>query len=546
MSFYPHTRQLGSQAGVQLNPPKDNTDGFVTQVTDQTVSFVGRFKRGRIDVPFKVNRGNLVRKLGAPESIRVSALNECYVQVYEAVNNGAREAVISRLAQAGAWSNKFLVFNIDASGVGQFTAAAVAPTTAYVFYLKDLECFNDGVLVEVNAVKTLDATNAAIATKVITVRIKEPDGTLRYEVTGSLDNSAKDEYLQDFSLVGKMEGVAQSNIEITCNQTVSIATTAECYGKAADGTTKLSKTATPLALFTEGGTTYIATDFDNALAALEKSTLDYGYASSGGSQNITLISKMATMNMRANRLMAIDVPGTMSPAEAATWVGQLGITTANAHLVAFYWAPIKTDDPLNGGRAVIGTSGLQCGYRCSRNAQTNSYGLAPKNYPIAGKDWAINRTSVQQLSNPDEFQLSDLADAQINPVIYQNYGNNVDGFVFYDSLTAAKTNGYRKLISVAEMSSSIDDAVAKVSKSNMQLPMDLAITRTTNFLKAFFKGAKSSGWLVASEDAALGDAGWTFTVQRNAQRPSDRMDIAYGLHYDGVARAIYIQQTISA
>jgi hypothetical protein len=59
-----------------------------------------------------------------------------------------------------------------------------------------------------------------------------------------------------------------------------------------------------------------------------------------------------------------------------------------------------------------------------------------------------------------------------------------------------------------------------------------------------FKGARASGWLVASDDPALGDKGWAFTVAPNQQRPVDRMDVTYGLHYDGVVRAIYLTQTI--
>jgi len=543
MPFYSHTRQLGSQSGVQLNPPRDNTDSFVTEVSDQTTAVMGRFKRGRIDMPFKVNRGNLKRKLGASESLRVSALNEAYVHLYEAVNNGAREAVVSRLSASTA-VNSFAVFTVDTtSGIGAFTASAAAPVAPFVFYLKDLECFNDGVLFEVNALKAVDGTNMPVASKMITLRIKEPDGTIRYEVTGSLDDSAVDEYGKDNSLVAKMAALTP-NITIVTSQTASIATTAECYGKAADGSTNLSANANPLVLFTEGGTAYTSDDYDRTIAALENGTLDYGYAVSAGTQATALIGKLATLNMRANRNFIIDVPGDLTSDAAATWVAQLGITGANAHLVQYYWAPLRTDDPINGGRAVIGTSGLQAGLRCSRNAQTNSYGLAPKNYPIAGKDWAINRTGVEQLSNPDEFALSDLADAKINPVIYQSY-NDGNGFVFYDSLTAAQTNGYRKLVTVAEMSSSLDDMIAKQAKANLQLPMDIAISRTEKFIKGLLDGARASGWLVASDDPALGNTGYAFTVTRNAQRPADRMDIAYGVHFDGVNRATYVQQTIS-
>jgi hypothetical protein len=523
-----------------MDPVRDNTNGFVTGVADQSTAFVGRFKRGRIDAPFKVNRGNLRQKLGAPESLRVSALNECYVHVYEAVNNGAREAVISRLSVAGA-TNSFAVFALDSqSGTGSFSAAPAAPAPgAYVFYLKDLECFNDGVLLEVNAIKTTDDQGQPTASKTVTLRVREPDGTLRYEVTGSLDDAAVDEYGQDASLAAKLAKVT-TNVQIWVAQNASIPLTSDCYGRAADGSEKLVKTATPLVLFNEGGTAYTTADYDRVLAALEASTFDYGYASTGGTQATALVSKLATLNIRANRMLAVDVPGDLSPAAAIAWAAQLNI---DSHYVSFYWAPLRTDDPLNGGRAVIGVSGLQCGLRCGRNAATNSYGLAPKQYPIAGADWMINRTNVEQLSTPDEFVLSDLADAKINPVIFQTY-NDGAGFVFYDSLTAAKTNGYRKLISVAEMSSSLDDMMAKAGKRFLQLPMEVCLSRMDKFMLKTLKGAKASGWLVKSDNPVLGDKGFTYTLGRNEQRPADRMDVKYGAHFDGVARAIFSEQTI--
>src|SRR5437764_5215152 len=100
--FYPHTRQLGAQPGVQLNPLRDNTDGFAADASDQVAALVGRFKRGRIDAPFKVNRGNRLAVLGSPESIRISALNEAYVAVAEALDAGASEMVLARLVTDAA------------------------------------------------------------------------------------------------------------------------------------------------------------------------------------------------------------------------------------------------------------------------------------------------------------------------------------------------------------------------------------------------------------------------------------------------------------
>ncbi|ABO60605.1 hypothetical protein LA345_38960 (plasmid) [Burkholderia vietnamiensis] len=537
--FYSHTRSLGAQSGVQLNPLKDNTDGFSAGNGDQVVGIVGRFKRGRIDAPFVVDRGTLKSKLGAPESLRVSALNEAYVQLYEAVNNGAVSAVVQRLAPAAA-ARSFAVLKIDdVSGASTFSVSPTAPTANYLLYLDDLECFNDGVLLEVNAKKATSA-GAPAPSKIVTIRVKEPNGNVRYEVTGSLDQTAVDEYGNDYFIGSKFAELTDL-ITVSVSATAAVATNADCYGRNTDGTDKFVASSN-LVLFSEGGTAYASTDYDAAISKLENGTLDFGYLISGGSQAVALLSKLAALCVRANRHFVLDVPGSLTPDAAQTFVSQLGLDT---HYVSIYWAPLNTNDPVNGGKAIIGLGGFQAGQRCARNAQTNSYGLAPKNYPIAGKDWPINRTGVVQLYTPSDVQKSDLALAKINPVILERYTGG-SKYVFVDSLTAAQvTTSYRKLISVAEMSASLDDMVVKYGKECLQLPMDIAIKRMTAFLKFTLTAMRASNWLVASNDPVLGDAGWTFTVTRNAQRPADRMDVNYGTHYDGVNRATYVQQTLS-
>lgn len=543
--FYPHTRSLGAQSGVQLDPVRDNTDGFTSGTGDQIAAVVGRFKRGRIDVPFKVHRGNIRTKLGAPESLRVSPLNESYVQLYEAVNNGAAEAVVMRLTTEAA-KNSYAVFTIASeNGASSFTVSPNVPTSAYLFYLRDLECFNDGIKIEVTAQKTVDAASPTtpVASKIVTVRVREPNGSLRYEVTGSLDKTATDEYGQDYYLGTLFQTVTSGAIEFVAADGASVDPKADCYGKNADGSEKLGTSGkNPIVLFSEGGTGYQNADYDRAVSALENSTFDYGYGFSGGSEAIALLRKLADMHIRANRSFIIDIPGGLSPEAAQTFIGQLSL---DSHYVHVYWAPLKTDDPLNGGKAIIGLGGYQAGLRCARNARTNSYGIAPKNYPIAGKEWPLNRTGVEQLITPSDPQMNDLALAQINPVLYERY-NGGGKYVFRDSLTSAKVStSYRKLISVAEMSSTLDDMVSKYGKEVLQLPMEIAIDKMEKFMKFTLGAMKSSGWIVASNEPELGEAGFAFTVVRNQQRPADRMDVRYGVHYDGVNRAVFIQQTIS-
>jgi hypothetical protein len=157
----------------------------------------------------------------------------------------------------------------------------------------------------------------------------------------------------------------------------------------------------------------------------------------------------------------------------------------------------------------------------------------------------LNRTGIKQLYFPDVYELSDLANAKINPVIFERYTSG-GRYVFTDSITTAKVmSSYRKLITVAEMSSSLDDMVAKYGKEVLQLPMELSIKRMSTFMKLLLESMRSSDWLVPSNEPDLGEKGWAFTVTRNSIRPADRMDVNYWTHYDGVVRAIYTTQTLS-
>lgn len=538
---YPHTRQLGSQPGVQLNKLRDNTEGFAADASDQVVAIVGRFRRGRIDAPFKVNRGNRLSVLGTAESIRISELNEAYVQAVESLDAGTYEMVVSRLVTDAA-ATSYGVFNITGTK-SAFTVSADAPTAPYLFYFEHLSCFNDGIKAEVQADAVFAADGVTpVPTKVVTLRLREPNGNLMYEFTGSLDPLATDDYGKDY-FIGSIIEAQSDDVKINVFAGASIPVTADCYGRNTDGTPKVATSGTaPLVLFTEGGTGYTIAHYDRAINALERGSYDFGYIISGGSQATALLSKLAQLAERANRHFVFDVPGKLTPKAAIAFIKQLSL---DSHYCQAYWAPLQSDDPVNGGKAVIGTSGYNVGLRCGRNAQTNAYGLAPKNTPVAGKEWPLNRTGVKQLNNPDAPELSDMAQAKINPVVFEKY-NSGGKFVFTDSLTCANVStSYRKLISVAEMSSTLDDMVVKFSKEALQLPMAVAIKKTTDFLEATFDAAGSTGWLVASDDPALGEKGFVFSVKRNAVRPADRMDIEYGLHYDGVVRAIYVTQTLS-
>jgi hypothetical protein len=152
---------------------------------------------------------------------------------------------------------------------------------------------------------------------------------------------------------------------------------------------------------------------------------------------------------------------------------------------------------------------------------------------------------MTQVYSPRDQELNALARAKINPVMYEVYTGG-GRYVFRDSLTCALVeSSLKKLISVADMSTSIDDAVTRAGKDMLQLPMQVAVKRMQDFLVELFEGAESSGWLVPSSAPEMNGNAWKFDVRPNEVRPYDRMDCSYWLRYDGTVRQIFVTQTLT-
>ena len=620
-------RQLGSQPGIQLNPLQDNSDGFAQDNADQRFGIALRAKRGRIDRCFKVNRGNVLAKLGTGDSIRSDQLNEALVQTYEALGNGAFEAVVHRLTTSAAALNYIVLVdgpirtasNISAASsdksfnrsagsfvadgfkmgqtitttgfatsanngsfvitavtagkitiggsdgnviVTEATGASVTITAAsgpgakdiifsvqgslppaYILAVRHLGCFNDGIKVSIHA-NTKMSGGSPVPNNVVRLKVKAPNGDTLFDLSGSLDPLAVDDFGASIFLPDVAERSSVNPelvVRVNTSSAQTIKTTSNAYGRTG-GRDQYANSDT-LIYFTEGGTGYSQADYDLAAERLTETEFDYAYIASGGTQSVALISTLAQLAFDTNRLVRFDVPvidSNLTPAAAIAFVASLGI---DSYYCSAFWHPVKCNDPLNGGKAFLGTSTLNIAKACLRNANRNAEGFAPKNAPIAGKEHAIGRTGMEQQYTPDQFELSDLADAKINPVIYQRY-NGGGRFVFTDSLTMALTEvSLRKLISVADMSSSIDDVVTRFGKEVLQLPMTTAIVRMSKFLKKLFESAEAAQWIIPSDD--LDGKSFQFSVVRSDVRPADQMIVNYSLRYDGVVRQIFITQTLS-
>ena len=592
-SVIPFVRQLGAQSGVQLNPLVDNSERPSFGTASQVFAGLGRFKRGRIDKPTVVTRQTLRRLLGAPESPLANPLNEAMVQIYEALSNGAYMGVIQRLTPAAA-KNQWVGIKAAAAVDDCFSMSDNAPTADFVLAVRHLECFNSGAKFAVNAVKaeaesivatstsdvpltgttpltiggvtinnddrvkltgqaapaengiykmvvtgsnytlTSDADTVPVPSKWVTLRILDVDDTELFSFAGSLDPTAKDEFGES-TYLPSVVSMLTDLVDVVVAENAEVATDSIWYGD----TTGVAKEAVKLmTYFSEGGTTYATTDLDAALAKLLTTQTPFQYLGGLGTESTALIAKLAAFGKEYNKQLCLDVPGKLDVSAAITFVSQLNI---DSHYVQWYWAPMKAVDPLNGGKAFIGTSGLQIGLRCARNARADANGIPPMHYPIAGKSYMVSRTKIEQLVTPTDPDLDKLAQAKINPVIFQTY-NSGSGYVFFDSLTAAKTSGDRKLIAVAEMSSQNDDWVTAQVKEYLQLPISDTVRLTADFLKKLFEAEETAGWLVPSQE--LEGKSFIAEVKPNAARPKDAVDVRYWMSYEGTTRAVFVEQTI--
>ena len=532
----PFTRQLGARSGVQLNPFQDNTERAEAGNADQVFGIAGHFERGVINKAFRVSRSTLYRMLGQPSSLRVSPLNEAFVHIYEAFRDGAAEAVVYRLNVTGA-TNLKLVCKSNVDPLLIWTAAAVGGA-GHLLTVTHLECFNDGITAEINALPAVDELDAPAPSTEVVLRLRDSGTTeILFEIAGSLDPLAKDDFGQSRFLPDIAAKFYDGLIEVDVPAAAAVPTNSAFYGNDIAGAPKFVSKA--LSYFTEGGTAYDNEDYDRAMTALKYSDADFGYLSSGGSQAVSLLSRLLILGKDINKQVAWDIDGSLTPAQAITFYEQLNIDSAYSQC---YWSPLYCDDPVNGGKAFIGTSGLQIGARCARNAVTDANGIPPKNFPVAGKAYPVARTGVVQKYTPTEQELDNLANSRINPVLFVKY-NSGGRYVFVDSLTGVKGNKATKLINVTEMASQNDDWVAAYAQECLQLPMELAIKKMADFLELLFTGEQAAKWIKPSAD--LDGRAFIATVKANNLRPDDRMDVSYSVRYDGTNRATHITQTIS-
>jgi len=538
------SRAISNRSGVQLNFISDQSE-IGSVASDYNGAFIGRFARGRIDKVFAVTREKMRRQLGDPVSLTVSALAEAQVHIYEALLLGAQQAIVARLVGPDAVNNLLVATAAvpDQAGVTPAVWSTIGEADALpagaLLSLRHLECFNDGVIAQIHADAAQDADHVAIASKVVTIQLVDPqtDKVILGPFVGSLDPSATDEYGNSFYIVDVVSSSTELLEVVEVADGASVPVNCPFYGKE-NGLDKFSSKL--LSYFTEGGTTYSTVELEDAIQRLKRSRPNFTYIGCGGTENIAMLSLLLALGKEINKQVLWDIPGRLAPEAAVAFYASVG-GSANALYSQCYWTPLKRENPLASGKGYIGTSGQQIGLRCARNAQLNAKGIAPRHRPIAGSDFSLTGTKVTQAYDVLNDELEQLATSKINPCIFKDYPSG-SKYAWIDSLTGAQTTGASKLIAVAEMATWLDDKITAYGEECLQKPMAEAIKRMLRFLGELLPALQSAGWLVPT--AELGGAAYQAQVMPNANSPYDHMDVRYDISYEGTNRVTTVQQTI--
>lgn len=542
----PFSRAIDKRSGVQLNYINDMSEMPSVSTVAHNMAIAGRFQRGRIDKVFAVSRNKIKRTLGAAQSLSVSALGEPYVHIYEALKNGTVQAIVSRLVSADA-ENKLMVATAAVSPAEGQAATPVwtlvdeeaGATGGYLIALKHLECFSDGVKAEIHADVEL-VGGVPAPSKIITLQLRDvtTNEIVLGPYKGSLDRAAQDEFQNSYFIGDIVEQYTDLLQVVDVADDASVPVACVFYGKKDSKDVYASATLKP---FTEGSTLYTTDDLDAAMERIRRSRPTFTYIGGGGTESVALISRLLELGKAINKQVAWDIPGRFTPQAAITFYASVGGATDSLYSQC-YWAPIRATNPAAGGVAYMGTSGMNIGLRCARNAQTNAKGIAPRNVVIAGSDYAVNRTKMVQMYEPDEeTEMEELAASRINPVLFKDYQSGAK-YAWIDSLTGAQTEGASKLIAVVEMATYVDDTIASAAQEALQKPMAKAIEKTTKFIGTFLEALQSADWLQPS--AELDGACYSATIQANENQPFEKMNIGTAICYDGTARIIVQQQSI--
>jgi hypothetical protein len=255
--------------------------------------------------------------------------------------------------------------------------------------------------------------------------------------------------------------------------------------------------------------------------------------------NLQTVNAMMGVTSMLNITFVGELDGTLSPADATALANSLALQDYRAHL---YYSPFKATprDAVNPNVPKIWRPcvGVQMGYRLLRNAATNSSGIPPINIPISGYNFPINFKNMEALYPLDEFALNTLAEAQVNPVRFDQR------YIFGDCLTQVNSpTSQLRLTNASEIETYTTNGVIAIVRRNLLRPMASHIRDSTVQCQKFLDSCSNAGLLVPSED--LGGLSYTISITPREDRPYDASNVVLARRCEGAARASYLSTSVN-
>ncbi|AUZ05274.1 hypothetical protein ADP71_17470 [Vitreoscilla sp. C1] len=523
-----YQRQLvGQQSGVQVNIPYDRTERLLQETGDQTFATVGVFTRGRIDKPMLVAASKMKRYLGEPQSLRKTQTASTYLQMVEAFSRGAAAAVVMRLASDAASNQWILLSHAEESQISLVEEVPISGT--WFMAVKLADCINAGVWVSFEKGKNNTEISLVVRERKTNSRgVEVGTGDVLYTVTGSTDVDATDDLNQSYFIADVAQRYYGDWLSIEVNH--------DAHAILPDDALFAAKQAKAVVPYTDAG---VLADIQYVAAAnqIGNTSLQYRYIMSD-TNHVALVFALTQVAIAQNRRMYQAIDGMLSPEAAIAWKDQFEIDDQEAMYVGWLWSPLERQDPTyKNGIVLMSSVGQKVGLACARNATYNAYGMPALQQPIAGRDYQLIGTKFNQTQYPNDLELAQLAEAKINPCLYQEY-HDTSGYVWADSLSGANKSGISKLESAAEIAIWFQHYFGRYAKSVLQKPMTDAIRAMEDQLQRVCEWAQASDWLVPS--ASLDGAAFGYVVRPNERYPDDEMDVTINLAINGVVRRIFI------
>lgn len=221
------------------------------------------------------------------------------------------------------------------------------------------------------------------------------------------------------------------------------------------------------------------------------------------------------------------------------------------HHVCLLWSPILAR-PINavglkGKKVPRHSGGVILAEYLKRQSNTNSFGIPAIHRPVAGFDYPITFTGIQQ--NPNvvlgDPEIKKLADLMVNVVKRERFPNGIR-FILNDCLTAYGDNrSVLKLANASEISMLIDSRLIEICKRHLLKHIEGTIEDTLKEAIVFMDACTSKERPLLRKSKEIGGY-YNLNITPRSDRPHDAIDLECAYHPQGSGRAIFLKTTVTA